>query len=80
MLIKTGLQLRHTFHHSYYQLITTEFSPNMAPFQVLSQTFCTVSAEGKRLDSALLKVQVIRQRGGLRLCYSPGSHLVSGVL
>lgn len=46
----------------------------------LSETFSTGSAEGKRLDSTLLKVQVIRQHEGLRLCYSPGSLLVSGVL
>lgn len=38
------------------------------PFKFL-QTFSMGSAEGKRLDRALFKVQVIRQQKGLELQY-----------
>lgn len=41
---------------------------------------CEGSAGGNRLDAALLQVQVIRRSRGLRLCYSPGSWSLWGLL
>lgn len=48
-----------------------EFALKMAPFQVLAQTQSVGSAEGKRLDSALLKVEVIRQHKGTEAMLLP---------